>query len=359
MKAILTADWHLGYAQYGNETRRQDFIDSAFNVIQIAIDNHYDCILNAGDLLDVSNPARDLDKDIIKMHEKLVEAGIPMVITVGNHDNAKTHVLEAILYKRPTYPDKGLIFNKDSFIFKVRDAQIACINFDTMPKMKQDIAQLTEKIKEDKTRTPLLMCHMPLLEFAKYPSKGIMQALDFPEYYDAILVGDTHICKEFKCKNGTQFFSPGTIELKSKSEDRKKCVWTYDTESKTRENLILLPTRKVFDFDITDENSFQEAVKECYSIKEKEDFSIVYLSYPTEMGNIKGAIEDILKGHLVQISELKPKKDKEVNRERKTTLPDMNEIVDEVVTNKECADIIKKTIREQKPDFIKGVKGER
>ncbi|MDD4248839.1 MAG: metallophosphoesterase, partial [Methanosarcina sp.] len=55
-RILHTADTHLGYRQYHNEVRRQDFFKAFEVVIQDAVDMQVDAVVHAGDLFDSRNP---------------------------------------------------------------------------------------------------------------------------------------------------------------------------------------------------------------------------------------------------------------------------------------------------------------
>jgi DNA repair exonuclease SbcCD nuclease subunit len=82
------ADCHLGYRQYNNNERYNDFARAFLAVIQTAIDERVDFVLLAGDLFQ----KRAIDaltlNQAMRGLEKLQAAGIPCIAVEGNHEHS-------------------------------------------------------------------------------------------------------------------------------------------------------------------------------------------------------------------------------------------------------------------------------
>jgi DNA repair exonuclease SbcCD nuclease subunit len=92
-KILHVSDTHIGYQQYRNSTRREDYLDGFEQVLQIAQGKHpdhdnepVDAVLHTGDLFDDQLTSFD---DVFACHESLRglrEANIPFYVIVGNHE---------------------------------------------------------------------------------------------------------------------------------------------------------------------------------------------------------------------------------------------------------------------------------
>ncbi len=85
---VHTADNHLGFEQYGEKERFNDFARAFISVVDDAIERHADCFLIAGDLFN----KRAIDALTLMQAQaalkKLHDAGIPAIGIEGNHDRS-------------------------------------------------------------------------------------------------------------------------------------------------------------------------------------------------------------------------------------------------------------------------------
>ncbi|KOX91583.1 hypothetical protein AMS69_17830 [Haloarcula rubripromontorii] len=92
-RILHVSDTHIGYQQYRNTTRREDFFDAFEQTLEIARGEHpdhdnepVDAVLHTGDLFDDQLTSFD---DVYACHEALRElrkANIPFYVIVGNHE---------------------------------------------------------------------------------------------------------------------------------------------------------------------------------------------------------------------------------------------------------------------------------
>lgn len=105
IKFIHTADVHFGVENYGRldvktgiHSRLLDFEKALNFCVDFAIENKVDFFLFAGDAYKTPNPTPTHQKLLTNCLLKLYKANIPIVMTVGNHDNplsfGKAHALE-------------------------------------------------------------------------------------------------------------------------------------------------------------------------------------------------------------------------------------------------------------------------
>ena len=94
---VHAADLHLGYAQYGLETRREDF-DKAFKeLVDKTIELKPDFMIIAGDLFHQARPSNATLENAIRNFSRLREAGIPVLTVDGSHDCAPNAITGTIL----------------------------------------------------------------------------------------------------------------------------------------------------------------------------------------------------------------------------------------------------------------------
>lgn len=102
---VHTADIHFGMENYGKidpqtgiHSRLLDFNKALNFCIDIAIERNVDFFLFSGDAYKTTNPSPTQQKLLFTCFLRLQQAGIPLVIVVGNHDNplsfGKAHSLD-------------------------------------------------------------------------------------------------------------------------------------------------------------------------------------------------------------------------------------------------------------------------
>ena len=87
MRFLHLADVHLGCRRYNLEERTKDFFRAWYDIIENhAIPNKVDFVLIAGDFFDRRNIDPQAMNHAIAGLERLKDAGIPVVVIEGNHD---------------------------------------------------------------------------------------------------------------------------------------------------------------------------------------------------------------------------------------------------------------------------------
>ncbi|MCB9493303.1 MAG: exonuclease SbcCD subunit D [Epsilonproteobacteria bacterium] len=105
MKFFHTADIHFGVENYGRvdaktgiHTRLLDFVKSLTTIVDQAIEQNIDFFLFSGDAYKTAHPTPTQQKFFMQLMMRLQQAGIPVVIIVGNHDHplsfGKAHALD-------------------------------------------------------------------------------------------------------------------------------------------------------------------------------------------------------------------------------------------------------------------------
>lgn len=136
IRFIHTADIHFGMENYGKidaktgiHTRLLDFEKALNQCIDVAIKESVDFFLFAGDAYKTHNPSQTQQKLLFKCFLRLYNAGIPIVIVIGNHDHplsfGKAHALDVL----GEIPLEGFhVFSKpDSFVLNTKNGPITIV----------------------------------------------------------------------------------------------------------------------------------------------------------------------------------------------------------------------------------------
>ena len=94
---VHASDLHLGYAQYGLETRRQDFDNAFTELVNKTIELKPDFMIIAGDLFHHARPSNTTLENAIRNFKRLRDAEIPVLTVDGSHDSAPNMITGTIL----------------------------------------------------------------------------------------------------------------------------------------------------------------------------------------------------------------------------------------------------------------------
>lgn len=101
MKFAHIADVHLGYEQYNQPWRAEDFANSFRTIAEKAIERDVDFVIISGDLFHRSVPSPKTIKDAIEILWMFKKENVPVFAIEGNHDKSSRdisvyHLLESI-----------------------------------------------------------------------------------------------------------------------------------------------------------------------------------------------------------------------------------------------------------------------
>ncbi|MBF6599566.1 MAG: exonuclease SbcCD subunit D [Dehalococcoidia bacterium] len=87
MRLLHTSDWHLGRT-IRNISRQPEFERVVQQVVDVALDEHVDVVLLAGDTFDTFAPSPECERLLFDALTQLLRAGVRVVSIAGNHDSA-------------------------------------------------------------------------------------------------------------------------------------------------------------------------------------------------------------------------------------------------------------------------------
>lgn len=207
--------------QFGKTARAQDFTDSVFRIVDIAVQNQVDYILCAGDILNSKRPSSRNIADLIRLNQKLLTNKVKLFVITGNHDKCHPSWIK-VLQEEMQENGQCAIYDIDFQLFsmKARDGKEYTIY--GVPDMAPD--DFREK-GVDFPEADFMMFHALIKDFAAFDAGDkVLKVDDLPtDKYKAILLGDIHTHK-YITKNGCLVGYPGSTELCSRSEDINKFV---------------------------------------------------------------------------------------------------------------------------------------
>lgn len=293
IRFIHTADIHFGMENYGKtdpktgiHTRLLDF-ERAFNFcIDTAIEQNVDFFLFAGDAYKTAHPSPTQQKLFLKCLLRLFQAGIPVVMVIGNHDNplsfGKAHSLDVFA----NLPLDGFhVFSKPGTITlqtKQGPCSIVAIPWPTRntvslgTQLNQSASQITQYISQavadiikdlaqrlDPSIPAVLAGHLTV-------SSGIFSGSEKRAIYgtdpillpsqlaiapfDYVALGHLHRFQDLNAGNHPPIVYSGSLErvdFGERKEEKGFCLVTLDGKQKTSYEFIKTPTRPFLQIEVT------------------------------------------------------------------------------------------------------------
>lgn len=219
---IHTSDWHIRDMQYGRSFRGADFAKAAHQVVDIAISNKVDFILNGGDTFQINRPSGPMLDLLFKIHMRLRAAGIPMYTVTGNHDMAAPSYLEFPGYSEDSLGQgRGGVICIDNKIIDHDGIRIAGFS-------GVDWREVVPVIQSWKDPVDIICWHGAVEEFVPFPMDTAWSMLLMPQKVcKAWLLGDIHLPGRQRMEDGTLVAYPGPIELCERGEPARKKIDHY------------------------------------------------------------------------------------------------------------------------------------
>lgn len=234
IRFLHTADWHLRPRQYGRHFRKTDFERAANEVIDLAIENGCDFIVNGGDTFDSNRPSEEMLDILFKIHGRLVKAGIPMFIVTGNHDASEPSYLRFPDYYNVEGGEiRGGVVCLDERNIVYKGIRIAGLPARVDP---NEARTRLEAWKRDQIDPDIFIWHGAVDEFVPFPMENSWAMSLMPEgHFRAALLGDIHLPGVKRLADESIVAYPGPIELCERGEPAKKHVDYYQLEDDWRE----------------------------------------------------------------------------------------------------------------------------
>ena len=266
MKILQTADNHLGETAYsridtstGLNARGIDFLDSFKNILDIALKEHVNVLLVAGDFFTRVNPHPRYLLEVMKGLNRLSKADIVTIFVSGNHETPKmvTTVNPLSLLGQI---DKVHVILEPSTI-KVDDIDFVCVPAPTVfDEVKNLFNPLLQKaLASSKSESKFLATHLPLGQ-AKISSERTLESFigecvgvkQIPRKFVYVALGHMHRFQQLH-REGMPIVYSGSSERYDWGEEHDdKFALLINIEDKVEINPIKLPLRNMV--TITDQN---------------------------------------------------------------------------------------------------------
>lgn len=283
MRFLHTADWHIGRRLHGFDLTDEQ--NHAFEQIeQIALNEHVDGVMIAGDLYDRSMPAEASVAQLNHMLQQLnLVDKLPIYAISGNHDSAirlstGTPWFKSTQFYMHTRLDQAFtpveLPDTQLFLlpyFEPFDAQ-QYFNDDSLQHLDQAFVPIVNKMKSlfDPNKKHLLISHFFVDGSATTDSETQLKVgglaavpVGLLEDFDYVALGHLHGKDALHAENARYSGSP--VKFSLSEANQKKGVFIVDTEPFKLTFKTLTPIRDVQqlteNFDTLADNHFYEHLK--------------------------------------------------------------------------------------------------
>ena len=264
-KILHLGDTHLGYKQYGLQTRFDDYCDAVDAAFTFAINNGIKAIILAGDVFDSAKPVAEAVERLQASCRRAGENGVAVVGIDGNHDPSEGKWLR-VCDITPLHDNT----------VKVGDVILAGINFTAShTRFKEQIdAYIDKGVKID-----VLVIHQAVREMAGFSTRE-MSANDIAEWVKPlgvkyVAMGDIHITQE-AVFNGVSFVYPGPLEMQATDEPRNKVYMVVEFDGNSLSNIRTYPAtyRNIVEHEVRALEDVQKTVTAVR--KDLDSFHLIY-----------------------------------------------------------------------------------
>lgn len=240
-RVIHTGDTHIGYQQYHQPERRQDFLDAFQQVIDDA--DGYDAVVHAGDLFHDRQPGLQDILGTLSVLRSLSDADIPFLAVVGNHETKRDaqwlDLFESLGLAVRLGEEPHVIGNT------------AFYGMDFVPRSQRD--ELTYGFEPHDTEHAMLVTHGPFepFEYGNWDAREVLE--ESTVAFDAMLLGDNHTPGRKKV-DGTWITYCGSTERASADETKERGYNIIECEDGSEQRVSIsrrgLETREFVYVDI-------------------------------------------------------------------------------------------------------------
>jgi DNA repair exonuclease SbcCD nuclease subunit len=210
MLLLHVSDTHLGCSKPGKHRERElDFYEAFNEIIDIAVREHVDAVIHAGDFFDEPRPTPQAYYYAYKGLEKLRNSSIEVLVVAGQHDQPKTSQLPPLKFLYEIGALRLLAQDRlETHSIKLRSGELGVA---AIPYMSPAVVgNYLSSVRVPEAKKRILMAHL-LLKELNMPNAHASLAELRPENYSYIALGDYHIKYETVYK-GVKVVYPGSTE---------------------------------------------------------------------------------------------------------------------------------------------------
>ena len=282
------ADIHIGMENYGRfdsrsglNSRVLDFLRRMAQAVDYALEHEADVCIFAGDAYKNQRPNPTLQREFGRRIMRLVSAGIPTILLIGNHDMstadraassldifntldvpgvivANREELHQITCRRGQqlqvatvpYPQRNRLLNQEQY----RNLTIEELDLALAKLMEESIDELAQQAGQNRDRPTVFAGHFSISEAKLGSEQGIMLGRDVVvmksqlavPVWDYVAMGHIHKHQELNDGRQPPIVYPGSLERIDFGEEReeKGFVWVRLEKGRADWEFVPLKSRK-------------------------------------------------------------------------------------------------------------------
>lgn len=237
------SDTHLGYRQYGVFERELDVYDVFEESIELALREHVDLVVHAGDFFDSPRPPPQALRNAIRVLGLLRDRGIPFLVVMGDHDLPRRRMLPPLVILE----DLGLariigLRGPEKATVRLRAGSVVAAGFSAIrgPAARQRVREALSRLASARSSTgsglpSILVLHQGLREALAFDYELDVSTL--PSGFQYYAMGHVHLHYVWR-RDGGYVVYPGSPEAFRRDEAaRQRDRYVVVSEINSREAL--------------------------------------------------------------------------------------------------------------------------
>lgn len=285
-KALHLADIHIGMENYGRtdpdtglHTRLQDFVRCLDFAVTTALDEEVDLVLFAGDAYRTCDPNPTHQRAFAGQFRRFSDAGIPVVMIVGNHDHpvAFGKATSIDIFGTLNMNEVRIVSKPERLVIDTKNgsAQVACLPWptkstlmtqeeykglsedDVRMKIEDICTQIIQSFAEEMTddAPAFLMSHITATDARLAGTERaavighdptILTSVLANPAFDYVALGHVHKFQDLNPHGNPHVIYPGSVERVDFGEEHESCgfcIVEYEGKENTSFRFIETPAR--------------------------------------------------------------------------------------------------------------------
>lgn len=256
MHILHIGDTHLGKRQYRSDVRYEDFFDTFQEIVQYAIDQNVDAVIQTGDLFDTPDPSLKTIHRCINVLSELED--IPFYAIVGNHERKRDGQWLDILDQL----DSAERLSRDATVVSTDSESVALYGIDAVRKPQWDSTDFSLKAAQQPVDHSIVCMHELLSppiqvdassnrSLETYDTEEVLNRLQGSELLgnnqqvDVLSLGDYHHPIE-STVNGVLAYYAGATERTKRNQAQTVAAELHITEDEISKEKVQLQQSRPF-----------------------------------------------------------------------------------------------------------------
>jgi DNA repair exonuclease SbcCD nuclease subunit len=256
IRMLHCGDTHLRAAQYHHRSRAEDFENALNQSVDLALRHSCGLIVHTGDFYDSPAPPSRAVAFMLRLHRRLVDAGIPMLCIQGNHDWSEPSWTSIVSDGTGSDRRSGIIPMEAGETYEHEGVRIVALPWCGPEEFRASMEVIPSG--------DVLLWHGIVREFVDFPCLSAVSLADIPlGKWKAVMLGDIHKPEIKYLADGAPVAYPGSTEICAYGEPMEKTMYVWTVEpGKIPDDpfAVKLVTRPAAEYEVDDDVKLAEAL---------------------------------------------------------------------------------------------------